>query len=106
MTLDFILNKVLENPDVQIYLPDEPKRHVTRQWLLDVVNSLDPVWIVKVEREIDATAKPAQRQPEVQLTKQMHSVITQFAKWNLDVKPNVRSLRLIGSHKKISRRNR
>lgn len=65
---------------------------------------MDPEWLVTVEKEIEATAKVSKKPvTQVTMTADMHSIISQFAYWNTNARPNSASLRNITSNKKRKR---
>lgn len=48
-----ILKSVSEIPKLLVYLPDEPATHVTREFLIAIVNTIDPSYFKRAIMEID-----------------------------------------------------
>lgn len=60
ITLKSVLEKVKEDQFVLQYLPDDPAKHVTKVWLFNVINSIDPSFFTRLVTEVEKNkVKPA-----------------------------------------------
>lgn len=56
LTVGTILEGVKDNKSVLIYLPDEPYEHVTREYLIGILNTIDKTYFPRLIQELDSKA--------------------------------------------------
>lgn len=86
--MDRILDKIKDDQLVLSYLPDQPKKHVTKKFLLAIVNSVDPTFCFRVQAEVDQIdreryAAKAQAPATIEIDKEMLALIEQFDAFSL-----------------------
>ena len=60
------------------YLPDEPKKHVTRDYLFTIVNTVDRTFFVRAEEELalrDKQKMESKQKDVVEINTQMYELI-------------------------------
>ena len=86
LTIDRVLEKLKDQPVALRYLPDEPRTHVTREYLYTVVNTLDCSFLPAAQKEIEQQhlARLTKKEDKtIAIDEQILSVIEDFAKLNV-----------------------
>ena len=91
---------IYQNKELQQYFPDDPLTQCDRQFILDVINTVDGAFFRKVMEEYEAVTlkQAAKRDKVVKLDPKMYSVLNKFnevfmsrtAKFNLPPKKRKR----------------
>lgn len=53
ITIKTVLNRIQDDPFAMSYLPDEPHKHCSREFLFQTVSSLDSSFFLKLEKEVE-----------------------------------------------------
>ena len=94
ISIDMVLNIVKLSPGAMKYLPDEPEKYVTRPYLFNIVNSIDPSFFKRLEEELFAKQllkRKEKNEPTIQVKREMFDLIKQFSAMSA-VQSNGRSL--------------
>lgn len=81
LTISLLLKKIEKNTKIQKYLPDEPAKHITKEFLLGVLNTLSPDFMHKVIGEVEEhLAKNKKQKPpnEIQIDTGMLELLRKY----------------------------
>ena len=76
-----IAKMISQHPDLAKYFPDDPANQCDRQFMLDILNTVDPAFFAKVMQEYEAaTLKQATKSNKtITLDDSMYGVLSQYA---------------------------
>ena len=65
-TIERLLTAIKTSPEVLEYLPNDPHTHVNREYLCNIINTLDPVYFRKAIDEVEcARGKMVSAKPKM-----------------------------------------
>ena len=107
ITKKLVIEKVQDNDVIKKYLPTDPNRQASKEWLFDVVATLDPTFFPKLVKEVEASKVKKAGKPEsmVEVTPEMLELIEKFQSFSIS-KTNSRSLAGLGTGRSMKKRNR
>jgi hypothetical protein len=96
------------DPVLKLYLPKDAVKHVSKQWLVDLMHSLDSSIFDRLIEQIESKLgelKPKAVEKVFDIDPDMLDLLTQYAKGK-QVKPNARSMaRMLKEPKKRTRKD-
>ena len=77
ITKKLVLEKVQDHPTFKKYMPRDPGRHCSKQWLFDLVATLDPAFFPALVKEVEDGRKQKVKKPEptIEVTREMLELI-------------------------------
>jgi hypothetical protein len=89
LTIKRILEKVKGDAHILSYLPDQPEKHVTKDYLLGIINAVDPTFCLRVQKEVEEirrtqAASKTKAPPTIEIDRSMLALIEQFESFGLE----------------------